>query len=252
MKISIVTSSYNSAGTLRSTIEGVLAQSHQDFEFIVQDGGSTDGTLELIEEFAPQLGERLKVESGPDGGIYDGFNRGCMRATGDVVGILNSDDFYTRNDVLETVARTFAEHPDIDAVYADVHYVSSSDLHRIVRYYSSKKFTPERMRMGYIPAHPTFYLRRECLEKYGYYDLDFKVAADFEFLLRLIYINRIRTYYVEEDWVTMRIGGATTKGLQSHLRIMKDHIRAFRKHGIPFNPFRYCWRYVEKLREFWV
>jgi len=250
MKISIVTSSYNSARTLRSTLEGVLAQSHQDFEMIIQDGGSTDGTLELIEEFAPRFGNRLKLESGPDEGIYDGFNRGCKRAMGDVVGILNSDDFYTRNDVLDTVERTFAEHPDIDAVYADVHYVSSSDLNRIVRYYSSKKFTPERMKMGFIPAHPTFYLRRECLDKYGYYDLDFKVASDFEFLLRLIYIHKIKTYYVEEDWVTMRIGGATTKGIQSRFKIMKDHIRAFRKHGISFNPFLYCWRYVEKLREF--
>jgi glycosyltransferase involved in cell wall biosynthesis len=250
MKISIVTSSFNSARTLRSTIEGVLAQSYQDYELIIQDGGSTDGTIELIEEFAPKLGDRLKVESGPDRGIYDGFNRGCKRATGDVIGILNSDDFYTTDEVLATVARTFAEHTDIDAVYADVHYVSSNDLNRIVRYYSSKKFTPERMRMGYIPAHPTFYLRRECLEKYGYYDLDFKVASDFEFLLRLIYIHRIKTYYVEEDWVTMRIGGATTKGLQSHFRIMKDHIRAFHKHNISFNPFLYFWRYIEKLREF--
>ena len=250
MKISIVTSSYNSAGTLRSTIEGVLAQDYEDYELIVQDGGSTDGTLELIEEFSPRLGDRLKLESCPDEGIYDGFNRGCRRATGDVVGILNSDDFFTRNDILSTIARTFNQHPDVDAVYADVHYVSPKDPKRIVRYYSSKKFTPERMRMGYIPAHPTFYLRRECLEKYGYYDLDYKVAADFEFLLRLIYLNRIKIFYVEEDWVTMRIGGATTKGLESHYRIMKDHIRAFHKHGIPFNPFIYFWRYVEKLREF--
>jgi len=250
MKISVVTSSFNSAGTLRSTIEGVLAQDYDDYELIIQDGGSTDGTLALIEEYASRLGDRLKLESCPDKGIYDGFNRGCRRATGDVVGILNSDDFFTRNDILSTIARTFAQHPDVDAVYADVHYVSPKDPTRIVRYYSSRKFTPERMRMGYIPAHPTFYLRRECLEKFGYYDLDYKVAADFEFLLRLIYLNRIKTFYVEEDWVTMRIGGATTKGLQSHYRIMKDHIRAFRKHGIPFNPFIYFWRYVEKLREF--
>lgn len=250
MKISIVTSSYNSVSTLRSTLDSVLAQDYDDYELIIQDGGSNDGTLELIAEYASRLGHRLKLESRPDKGIYDGFNRGCRRATGDVLGILNSDDFFTRRDILSTIARTFSQHPDVDAVYADVHYVSPKDPDRIVRYYSSKKFTPERMRMGYIPAHPTFYLRRPCLEQYGYYDLSYPVAADFEFLLRLIYLHRIKTFYVEEDWVTMRIGGATTRGLQSHFRIMKDHIRAFRKHGIPFNPFLYFWRYVEKLREF--
>lgn len=250
MKISIVTSTYNSVATLRHTLESVLAQSHQDFELLVQDGGSTDGTLDLISEFLPRFGERLLLESGPDEGIYDGFNRGCQRATGDVVGILNSDDFFTSPDVLATIDRTFAEHPDVSAVYADVHYVSSSDLNRITRYYSSRRFTPERMRMGYIPAHPTFYLRRDCFDRYGYYDLDFRVAADFEFLLRLIYIHRIPTCYVAQDWVTMRTGGVTTRGLQSHLSIIRDHLRSFRKHHIPFNPFLYFWRYVEKLREF--
>lgn len=250
MKISIVTPTFNSAETLRDTLESILSQSYDDYEVLIQDAGSKDGTLDIVQEYEPKFRGRLKVVSEADKGLYDGFNRGSKRATGDVVGVLNSDDFYTSANVLETIAKTFTENPGLDAVYADVHYVDPSDIKHMVRYYSSKNFTPERMQMGYMPAHPTFYCRKECYEKYGYFDLTYRVAADFENLLRLIYVNKIHTQYIPEDWVTMRTGGASSSGFQSHRRIIRDHFRAFRKNNVKVNPFMYFWRYVEKLREF--
>ena len=250
MLISIITPSYNSATTLRDTLNSILNQTYQDYEVLLQDAASKDGTKDIVHEFEPKFKGRLKFISAPDKGLYDGFNKGAQRATGDIVGVLNSDDFYTSDNVLETIARTFNDHPEIDAVYADVHYVDPSDLSKPIRYYSSKKFNRKRMEMGYMPAHPTFYVRRECYEKYGYFDLDYKVAADFENLLRMIYVHKIKTFYVEQDWVTMRTGGASSSGLKSHVRIIQDHFRAFRKNGVMINPFMYFWRYVEKLREF--
>ncbi len=250
MKISIVTPTFNSAETLRDTLESILQQTYDNYEILLQDAGSKDGTLDIAHDYEGKFGGRLKIVSERDSGLYDGFNRGSKRATGDVVGVLNSDDFYTSTNVLETIAKAFAENPAMDAVYADVHYVDPSDTKHMVRYYSSKNFTPERMRMGYMPAHPTFYCRKECYEKYGYFDLTYRVAADFENLLRLIYVNKIRTLYIQEDWVTMRTGGASSSGFQSHRRIIRDHFRAFRKNNVKVNPFMYFWRYVEKLREF--
>lgn len=250
MKISIVTPTFNSAETLRDTLRSILSQTYQEYEVLLQDAGSKDGTVDIAREFEPKFKGRLKIVSAPDKGLYDGFNKGILRSTGDVVGVLNSDDFYTTNIVLETIAGSFAEHPEIDAIYADVHYVDPSDISKPIRYYSSKRFTRKRMEMGFMPAHPTFYARRECYEKYGYYDLNYKVAADFENLLRMIYVHNIKTIYVEQDWVTMRAGGVSSSGLKSHVRILKDHFRAFRKNGVKINPIKYFWRYVEKLQEF--
>lgn len=249
MKISIITATLNSAATIADTLESILAQTYQDYELLIQDGGSTDNTLGIIAQYEPRFGDRMKVECARDKGIYEGLNRGCRRATGDIIGTLNSDDFYSSPNVLATIAQCYAEHPDLEAVYADVHYVNPKDLKRVVRYYSSRKFKPERMKMGYMPAHPTFYVRRSCYERYGYYDENLPVASDFEFALRLIYIHHIRTQYIEQDWVTMRLGGASTSGMKSHMRILKDHLKAFRKHGVRFNPLRYGWRYVGKLGE---
>ena len=250
IKISIVTVTYNSAATLRDTLRSILSQRYPNYEVLLQDGGSTDGTLDVVHEFEPLFGDRLKLVVEPDSGIYDAMNRGIRRSTGEVIGMLNSDDFFTSTDVLATIAQTFTQQPDLDAVYADVHYVHDRDLTRVVRYYSSAQFTPERMFRGYMPAHPTFYVRRRCFDHFGLYDLNMKVASDFEFTLRLIYKHGIRTQYVPADWVTMRTGGATTSGLSSHLHIIRDHLKAFRKHHIPFRPFLYFSRYWNKLREF--
>ena len=249
MTISIITATFNSAATVRDTIESVLRQTYKDIEYIIKDGGSKDDTLAICREYEPCFGGRMKIISCPDTGIYDAMNQGIEATTGDVVGILNSDDFYTSDDVLATINAAL-EQDDCDAVYGDIHYVKSDNLERCVRYYSSRNFTRERMMQGYIPAHPSFYCRREVYQKYGLFDTSFRVAADFEQLLRLIYIEKIRIKYIEKDFVTMRMGGASTSGIKSHVRIMKDHLRAFKKNKIPNNVFRLSLRYFSKLTEF--
>ena len=249
MKISIITATFNSAKTVRSTIESVLKQTYGDWELIIKDGGSKDDTLTICREYEAQAAGRMRIISSPDKGIYDAMNQGIEAATGDVVGLLNSDDFYTSEDILATVSEAFTAS-DIDAVYGDIHYVNEDNLEKCVRYYSSASFHRERMMKGWMPAHPSFYCRREVYLKYGLFDTSFKVAADFEQLLRLIYVNKIKTRYIAKDFVTMRMGGASNNGLQSRITIMKEHLRGFRKNGIKNNVFRLSTRYFEKLLEY--
>ena len=249
MIISIVTATFNSGATIRNTIESVLCQTYQDWELIIKDGGSKDNTLKVCHELSEQTNGKIKIISNSDKGIYDAMNQGILAASGDIIGLLNSDDFYTSNDVLETIARSFMED-DVDAVYGDIHYVNDGDLYKCVRYYSSAKFTRNKMMQGWMPAHPSFYCRRDLYQKYGLFDTSFHVAADFEDLLRLIYIHRIKTKYVEKDFVTMRTGGASTSGLKSHVIVMKEHLRGFKKNGIRNNVFRLMPRFFIKLLEY--
>ena len=169
-------------------------------------------------------------------------------ATGDVIGILNSDDFYTSDDVLEQVARVMSD-AEVDAVYGDVHYVNDDHLDKCVRYYTSRPFHRSWMRFGFMPAHPSFYCRRSVYERYGTFDLSYKVAADFENLLRLIFVHRIRTRYIAKDFVTMRTGGASSSGLRSHKQIMHDHLRALRQNGVYSSLLLLALRYPYKICE---
>lgn len=248
MKISLITVTYNSGTTLRDTILSVLAQTYKNVEYIVVDGLSKDNTMDIVREYEPQFEGRMKWISEKDKGLYDAMNKGVRMATGDVVGILNSDDFFTANDVLEKVAAGFDEQTD--AVYGDLHYVHPDDLQHSVRYYSSKIFKRNLMRMGFIPAHPTFYCRRECFDKFGYYKTDYKIAADFDLLLRFIYVNRIRIKYLPMDMVTMRTGGASTNGLKSRMGGMNEHLRSLRENGVKSNRFILSLRYFYKITEY--
>lgn len=248
MKISIITSTWNSAATLRDTLESVLRQTYPDIEHIIVDGGSTDGTMDIVREYEPRYKGRLRYVSEPDKGIYDAMNKGIRMATGEVVGLLNSDDFYTADDVLEAVAKRMGQ-TDVDAVYGDIHYVNASDLSKYVRYYSSKPFSRRWMRLGFMPAHPSFYCRKAVYMQHGLFDISYRVAADFENLLRLIYISKIRTAYIHKDFVTMRTGGASNSGLQSRKKIMMDHLRALKENGIYSNVFLLSLRYTYKMYE---
>ncbi len=246
MKISVITATFNSGKTLRDTIESVLRQTYRDIEYIIVDGASRDDTLDIIREYEPRFGGRMRWISEPDRGIYDAMNKGIGMATGAVVGLLNSDDFYTDECVLERVA---AEIMDVDAVYGDIHYVDDGDLTKCVRYYSSKGFRRWKMRMGFMPAHPSFYCRRTVYTRFGLFDTDFRVAADFEQLLRLIYLNRIHTRYIPMDFVTMRTGGASSSGMKSHKKIIRDHMLAYKKNGVRSNYVLEGMRYLNKLWE---
>lgn len=250
MIISLITVTYNSGSTLFSTFQSILSQTYPDIEYIVIDGASNDGTVSVIQEFEPLFKGKLKWISEPDNGLYDAINKGLYMAIGEVVGILNSDDFFTKSDILEQVAQAFEMDNKLDAVYGDVHFVNSTDLTRPIRYYSSKIFKPSLMKLGFMPAHPTFYCRKSCYEKYGLYKTDFKIAADFDLLLRFIYVHHISLKYLPLDMVTMRVGGASTNGLKSHVCIMKEHLRSFKENGLKSNFFLLFLRYFYKLTEY--
>lgn len=188
MKITIITATYNSGSTIRDTMESVLRQSYSDYEHIIVDGRSKDNTMDVVRELEPRYeAGRLKYISEPDKGIYDAMNKGIAMATGDVIGILNSDDFFTDDNILDKVAVAMGDDR-IDAVYGDIHFVKDDNLGDCIRYYSSRRFARWQMLFGVQPAHPSFYCRRTIYDRYGDFDLAFPVAADFEHLLRLIYI----------------------------------------------------------------
>lgn len=265
MKISIITATFNSGATVRDTLDSVLRQNYKDYELIIKDGGSKDNTLEICREYEPAFEGRLRIISSPDKGIYDAMNQGIKAATGDVVGILNSDDFYTSFDVLLSIVRQFERTPEIDAVYGDIHYVDWDDTTRLKRYYSSKLFRPGWMRLGFMPAHPSFYCRKSVYENFrldtteiegwkgerdcAYFNTSYKIAADFECLLRMLYVGKIKTAYIWKDFVTMRHGGASSSGLQAHKQINKDHLRALKENKVYSNIALLSLRYLYKINE---
>lgn len=248
MKISVITSTFNSAATVSDTFESILRQTYKDVECIVVDGASRDGTVDIIREYEPRFGGRMLWVSERDNGLYDAMNKGIHMATGDIIGILNSDDFYTSRDVLETIVKVF-ESDGVDAVYGDIHFVAPDDLSTCKRYYSSSIFKRSLMKMGFMPAHPSFYCKRELYLQHGLFDTSFRIAADFEQLLRLIYINGIKTKYIAKDCVTMRTGGVSTSGFSSHKRILKEHMAAYKKNGIRSTYLHEAVRYAYKITE---
>lgn len=265
MKISIITATWNSAETVRDTFDSVLRQNYKDYEYIVVDGASTDGTVDIIREYEPRFEGRMRWVSEKDAGLYDAMNKGIDMATGEVVGMLNSDDFYTSFDVLKAIARRFEKYPDTDAVYGDVRYVEWEDVTRTLRFYSSRLFRRSWMRMGFMPAHPSFYCRKAVYDRFkldgtqiegfkgdphrAYFNTTYKIAADFECLLRMIFVGRIRTHYLWKDCVTMRAGGVSSSGMKSHQQINRDHRRAFRENGVYSNYLLISIRYLYKIAE---
>ena len=231
MKISLITVTFNSGGTLRDTIQSVLSQTYYDIEYIIVDGHSQDNTVDIIKEYEPLFDGRLKWISEKDQGLYDAMNKGFQMATGDMVGIINSDDLLAEATAIEKVIDCFEGHKDIDCVYADLYYVSQYDTSKIVRHWITGK--QRSFSKGWHPAHPTFYVKREIYSKYGLFDLDFKFAADFELMLRLVEKEHIRLFYLPEPLVRMRLGGTTSKNLTNIRKGNIECLNAFRKNGIP-------------------
>lgn len=232
MKISVVTVTFNSDKTIRDTIESVLKQEYSDYEYLVIDGGSKDKTVDIIKEYEPKFGGRMKWISEKDKGMYDGINKGIRMATGDVVGIINSDDFYHRTDIFDIINKIFEEDKNIQAIYGDVRFVHPENLEKTVRYYSCKHWKPWRFRFGFMPAHPTFFTYKENFEKYGYYQYDYHIAADYELLIRHLYTNRVPAKYVSLDFMKMRTGGRSTNGWKANVLLNKEIVRACKENGI--------------------
>lgn len=257
MKISVITATWNSGKTIKDTLISVLNQSFTNIEHIIKDGGSKDDTLDICKNFEQKYyadgdkGRTINILSDNDKGIYDAMNQGIKAATGDVIGILNSDDFYTSDDVLARVAEEFANNPKLEAVYGDIHFVKDENLKKCTRYFSSRYFRPWALRFGFMPAHPSFYVRREVYEKYGLYDLNFRTSSDFEMMVRLFVKENIRAKYINMDFVTMRAGGESTAGLEAKRKVNRDIAGSLKKHGVYSNQFfqslRYLWRIGEIL-----
>lgn len=231
MKISLITVTYNSAETLRDTILSVLSQSYSDIEYIIVDGLSMDGTVAIIKEYDPIFKGRLKWVSERDAGLYDAMNKGIRMATGDVVGIINSDDFYHRTDVISRVVDAF-HVTEAQVVFGDVRFVRPENLDKTIRYYSSEHFSPALFRFGFMPAHPTFFTYRRCFEEFGYYKINYKIAADYELLVRFLYTHRLKYQYLPFDFMKMRVGGVSTASVKSNLILNREIVRACRENGI--------------------
>lgn len=231
-KISIVTITWNSAVTLRDTIESVLQQDYKNIEYIIVDGLSSDNTVEIIKDYEPKFNGRMKWISEKDRGLYDAMNKGIKMASGDIVGIINSDDFFHRSDVISKVAGAFNLDRNIEAVYGDVRFVNENNLEKTVRYYSSKNFKPWRFRFGFMPAHPSFYTYKHNFEKYGYYQYDYHIAADYELLVRFLYKYHLKAKYIPLDFMKMRTGGRSTASWKSNFILNKEIVRACKENGI--------------------
>ena len=247
MKVSVITVTYNNANTLAHTMQSVLTQTYANIEYIVIDGGSTDNTLQVIEQYKPLFGERLIYVSEPDNGIYDAMNKGIKLSSGDVIGILNSDDFFTSNNVIETLVSSFDN--DIEAIYGDIHFVNPNNLNKTTRYYSGKLFRPWLVKYGCMPPHPSFYVRKSIYERFGNYNTNYKIASDFELIARLCYIHNIKTRYISVDMVTMRMGGISTKDSKTRLLILKESIEACKQLGIKTNALKVSCKYFIKSFE---
>jgi glycosyltransferase involved in cell wall biosynthesis len=230
MKISVITVAFNSAKTVADTLTSVAMQTHPDIEHLIIDGASSDGTVEIVRMHASTQ-TRLISES--DRGIYDAMNKGIALASGEVIGFLNSDDFYANASVLAKIADSFQDSV-VDACYGDLVYVSQ-DKSRVVRYWKSKPFTKGDFAKGWCPAHPTFYVRKSVIERMGLFDQSYKMGVDVEFMMRYLECGKIRAVYLPHVLVHMRLGGASNQSLKNIFLQNKGIFAALRKNDIPFS-----------------
>lgn len=228
MKVSIITATYNSEATIQDTLDSVFSQTHADIEYIIIDGASKDGTLNIVRA----NGSRIeKVLSEPDKGIYDAMNKGISLATGDIIGILNSDDVYEDSEVISDVVRQFDTEP-IDTVYGDLVYVSAYDLTQVKRYWKSGNYHRKAFLSGWMPPHPTFFVRRECYSRFGLFDLSFTSSADYELMLRFLFKNHCSSGYLNRILVRMREGGQSNENIFNRLLANQEDRRAWKKNGL--------------------
>lgn len=223
MKISIITVAYNSASTIRDTLESIAKQGYPEIEHIIIDGKSKDDTLKIVSEF-PHVS---KVVSEPDKGLYDAMNKGLKQATGDIVGILNSDDVYNHTDVISKVMSAFVNQ-NVACIYGDLQYVKQNDLSKVVRTWRSGKFRYKKFLYGWMPPHPAFFVKREVYEKVGGFVTDLRSAADYEIMLRILYKHKYSCAYLPEVLVRMRTGGASNASIKNRLKANLEDRKAWK------------------------
>lgn len=243
MKVSIITVVYNNQATLDHAIRSILSQDYPDIELIIIDGGSTDGTLDVIQSYKNQISRWI---SEPDQGIFDAMNKGIQLATGDIIGILNSDDFYANNQVISRVVAEFKTQ-QVDSVFADLVFVKPDNLNQVVRYYGSANFHPSRFAWGWMQAHPTFFVKREIYQKYGLFKIDYQIAADYELSIRFLAKHQISYGYIPQVLVKMRTGGVSNRTLLSNWILNQEIVRGCRENGIQTNIFKVLSKYPQKI-----
>jgi glycosyltransferase involved in cell wall biosynthesis len=228
VRVSIITVSFNSEKTIRDTIESVLSQDYADIEYIVIDGGSVDGTMGIVSQYGGRIS---KVVSEPDRGIYDAMNKGMKLADGSIIGFLNSDDMYmSTSSVSQLMSPIITE--GVDASFADLVVVDAVDTKKVVRYYDSSFFSPKKFRFGWMPAHPTFFAKKSAYLSAGDYSLDYQIAADYEMLVRMLYVHQLKYAYIKKPLVKMRKGGASSASLLSNWILNCEIVKACRSNGI--------------------
>lgn len=246
MKISIITVSYNSAATIRDTIESVLSQVDCDVEYIIVDGQSSDATKAIINEYAGRID---KFISEPDGGIYEAMNKGLALATGDIIGILNSDDIYQSKHILHQVSEEF-KRKQCDVVYGDLVYVERENTEKVVRKWRSGKYNRNKFKFGWMPPHPTFFATKAAYNQYGLFQVRLKNAADYELMLRFLYKHELRASYIPEVFVRMRVGGFSNARIANRIKANKEDRKAWEINGLQPSPFTLWLKPFRKIFQF--
>ena len=247
MKISIITVSFNSEKTIEQTIRSVLSQENVDIEYIIIDGGSTDGTLDIIKKYQDNI---TSWTSEKDEGIYDAMNKGIKRTTGDVVGILNSDDFYPSSNVLEKIMKCFRDNPTVNACYGDLIFVEKNNIRNITRYWKTGDYNRKNLKYGWMMPHPTFFVRASVYEKVGLFRTDFFIAADYELMIRALKVHNIKIIYIPEVLACMRTGGYSGKNIFRRFLSWKEQYRAWFVNDITPPFFLVLSRFLKRIPEF--
>jgi glycosyltransferase involved in cell wall biosynthesis len=247
-RLTVVTACRNAADVIKTALASVMAQHCPHVEHLVVDGGSTDGTVAVLRAAESAFDGRLHWISEPDQGLYDALNKGIRMSTGEIVGLLHADDVFAGDDVLARVAAAF-EDPAVDCVFGDVRFVREPDLGRTVRYYRAAHFRPWMLRFGFMPPHPSFFARRELFERLGYYETDYRIAADYELLVRFLWRHRVRYRYLDMTTTKMRLGGMSTRSWRSNLILNREIVRGCRANGLwtalPLLTFKYLFKVFE-------
>lgn len=246
MKISIITVCYNSEKHIKSAIESVINQTYKNIEYIIVDGASKDSTIEIVKSYGDKI---TKFVSEPDKGIYDAMNKGFKMATGDYLAVINSDDFYMSNDAIASVVHEL-ELKKTDSLFADLIYVEENNTDKQVRYWKSNSFVKNSFKKGWHPAHPTFFVKNEIYKKYGYFDLSFKLAADFELMLRFLEKYQITSTYLAKPIIKMRLGGATNKNFKNIFHQNIECYNAFKVNELSVSILYPLYRLLPKLIQF--
>ena len=246
MKISIITVVLNNVENIEECIKSVLDQTYKNIEYIIIDGGSTDGSIDIIRNYGDKIAYWI---SEPDQGIYDALNKGIRMARGDVIGILHSDDLFADNFVVETVVNCFFRN-GVDSCYGDLVYVSRDDTQKVARYWKADEFKREKFKFGWMPPHPTFFVKRIMYERYGLFNLAMGTAADYELMLRFLFKHRISTIYIPKILVKMRIGGKSNKALKNRIIANRNDVKAWEVNGLKPPMFLRLMKPLRKLPQF--